>query len=345
MRVITVSEAQAAIEHVAIRLNEPIGLLGQFGGGKTAAVEQAAAKLDAHLCKFLLGQYDTVDLKGTPWVAEKSGYKSTVWRPASTLPFVGNPDFPEDKDIILFLDEATSATIPVMGVCYQLTNERRVGEHVLMPRVRIVLAGNRESDKGIVTRIPMPLCNRITWYEVGIDLTEWCNWALQHDVPPVIVSFLQFRKGLLCNYEPAKAEKVVATPRTWEKASKYYADEHMPRLLKEASISGAIGEGVATEFWAFVNVWQEILALMPSIFKDPTKAKLPEKLDLRYAVSVALSGELDDADKRPAASTYLLRLDPEFCVLAWQLAVARNQKLFHVPEFLTYAKKYRQLAN
>ncbi len=39
------------------------------------------------------------------------------------------------------LDELTSAERDVFGVAYQFINERRVGEHILMPNVRIVARG------------------------------------------------------------------------------------------------------------------------------------------------------------------------------------------------------------
>lgn len=351
MHTITIDQVQKMVEHVAVELDEPVGILGQFGGGKTAGIEQAVERNGWHMCKVLLGQYDSVDLKGTPWDGDiGGGFHATVWRPASTLPFEGNPNFPKDKIIILFLDEITSATIPVMGICYQLTNERRIGEHKLMDNVRIVLAGNREVDKGIVNRMPMPLNNRITWAEAGLDVDTWCNWALQNKIDPVFVAFLQFRKPLICTFDPAKPEKCVATPRTIEKAARYYAATTMPEDIRQAAMAGAVGDGWAAEFWGFVKVWHQIAGLMPSILNDPVKAKLPEETSMQYAVAVAISGEMTPKTT-PIYHKYLTRMPPEFVVLAWQLAVKRDVKpgqtsakgspLFKTAEFLDVAKRYK----
>ena len=166
MQVIDMATMKEAIKQIVIRKNRPCIFIGPSGCGKTEGADQVGIEEDIFLARFLLGQYDSVDMKGTPWVRTRDGYQDTVWHPASTLPFEGNPAFPDDRIILLHFDEATSGTVPVLGIMYQLTQERRVGEHKLKDNVRIMLSGNRESDKGIVNRFPMPLCNRLTWYEL-----------------------------------------------------------------------------------------------------------------------------------------------------------------------------------
>lgn len=342
MHTISPAKIEGIIRHVVLKMREPVIFIGPSGAGKTAVVDQAAERLGALCHHTLLGQYDTVDMKGTPWVSDGAdGYQSTVWHPASTLPFKGNPRFPTDKPIILFLDELTSATVPVMGVCYQLVNERRVGEHELMDNVYIVCAGNRESDKGIVNRMPMPLCNRMTWYEVGVDADALCYHGQERGWSPVTLAFLQFRKVLVHTFDPAKPDKTFASPRTWEKADAYFRDD-MPIDIKQASMAGAVGDGPAAEFWGFNDSWMEIAKLMPSIRKDPLTAKVPESAALRYAVTVACSGEMSKATTTTYAP-YLLRLDPEFAVLAWQLGVRRDKDLLKTLEFSTFVKKYKTL--
>ena len=131
------------IKHVAIKLNEPVMIVGRLGSAKSAITNQVArdlnnkAALDALLgetntfdgcviCDIRLGQYESVDLRGFPGVNKATGF--TVWHAPSTMPFVGNDDFPDDKIILLFLDELTSAQPSVFAIGYQLINERRVGE-------------------------------------------------------------------------------------------------------------------------------------------------------------------------------------------------------------------------
>lgn len=353
MHVIDIPTMKGIVRDVVVELNEPVMIVGQFGAGKTEGIEQAVEELDtelaasprefsgvicsgAVLCDIRLGQYDSVDMRGFPGVDRETGM--TLWHPPSTLPNIGNPNFPDDKLIILALDELTSATPPVFGVSYQLINERKIGEHTLKPNVRIVAAGNREQDKGIVNRIPMPLANRMTWFEVGVSVDAWCEWAQLHGVPAIFVAFMQFRKPLLCTYDPTKPEKVVATPRTWAKAAKYFSSG-MSHDRKMAAMAGAVGEGPTMEFWGFNDIWQKVLPIS-AIIADPEKVKLPDEPSMRYATAISVSGAMDPKNVTQLYK-FLLRLPPEFVVMAWQLAVKRNGALFNVKEFMDFSRRYQ----
>ena len=352
MQKITANQLKQVVKHVVLRLHEPVMIEGQFGSGKTEVIKQACEEEGALCHPVLLGQYDTVDLRGSPWVGDLAiDYQATIWHPASTLPFVGNPNFPTDRPIVLFLDERTSATVPVMGICYQLVNEHCVGEHLLMPNVRIISAGNRAIDKGIVNREPMPLCNRETRYEFEIDMDQWCIWAQGKygDDAAIFIAYHQFRskssaQSMLCTYDPAKGEKCVATPRTWEKSIKYFRDDIMPLDIKQASIAGAVGNGPAADFWGFNDSWRKIAKYMPKILKDPEKASIPEEASLQYALAVCISGTLHLSNVH-LLHVYLLRMPPEFNVLAWQLAIKRDTQLFECDQFLDFSHKYKVIFN
>lgn len=351
MHTVSIKQLKQVLEHVVMGLKEPVMIVGPSGCGKTAGIDQFGQEDECVVHHVLLGQYDTVDVKGTPWVTDLVGdetadaFKATVWHPASTLPFKGNPRFSSRHPIILFLDEITSATVPVLGICYQLVHENRIGEHELMDNVHIVCAGNRESDKGIVNRMPMPLCNRMTWFEIGIDVEQWCKWASEtyNSAADIFIAFMNFRKVLIHTFDPLKPEKVFATPRTWEKCIRYFAS-NMPEDIKMASIAGAVGSGPAAEFWGFVDAWQRIVQLMPSVLKNPAKATVPNEPSLQYAMSVAISGNMT-AKTVKTYHTYLLRMPPEFTVLAWTMAVKRDADLFNAPEFLDFCDKFKVIWN
>ena len=338
MQVIDMATMKEAIKQIVIRKNRPCIFIGPSGCGKTEGADQVWTEEDIFLARFLLGQYDSVDLKGTPWVRTRDGYQDTVWHPASTLPFEGNPAFPDDRIILLHFDEATSGTVPVLGIMYQLTQERRVGEHKLKDNVRIMLSGNRESDKGIVNRFPMPLCNRLTWYELQPTVQAFSLHAQKIGVDPVCVAFLNWQKTKLHTFDPKSPDKVFATPRSWVTAMEYYSDTKMSAALKEASISGSIGAGVCAEFYAFVEHWRMIAKLMPSILKTPDKAEVPTEPSMQYAVAVSISGSMKDNHTCTAYNTYLKRMPPEFMVMAWSLAIARDENLRKMDAFMAFSK-------
>ena len=107
----------------------PLFLWGSPGVGKSSIVHQYAKTIDAVMVDVRLSQFDPVDLRGLP---SPSG-DSTRWLAPAVLPFVGNPHFPTDKPIILFLDELAQASPAVQAAAFQLVLDKRVGEHQLLP--------------------------------------------------------------------------------------------------------------------------------------------------------------------------------------------------------------------
>lgn len=336
MYAINVPEAKALIKSVAVELNEPVILWGGPGTAKSMLTGQVADELDAVMVDIRLSQYDSIDLRGIPTVDGRM----TVWNLPSTMPFVGNDNFPDDKIIILFLDELTSAAPAVQAVAYQLINDRRVGEHVLKPNVRIAAATNRDGDRGVTNRMATPLANRFTHAEVITDADASCEYAQQQGWPMEWVAFIQFRKPLLYTFDASKPDKAFATPRTWDKAMRYYANTTMSHRTKQIAMAGAVGDGPAAEFWGFVDVWAKVKDYMPKILKDPETCELPGEPSMTYAITVAVSGSMD-AQNIGTYHKYLCRLDPEFTVLAWQLAVKRDDKLFATKEFIDFSKRFK----
>lgn len=373
MQTLSISGIKSFVSHIALQMREPVFVWGGFGVGKSQGIKQALrefaraqfgdgaplivykgkASLDAArqmaaagvkgaiMLDTRLSQYDSVDLRGFPGIDDDT--KTTVWHVPATLPFEGNALFDglDDWIILLFLDEANSASSAVSAVAYQLTNDRCVGEHMLRDNVRLVMAGNRETDRGVVNKQPAPLSNRLTHVEAEASAEDLAIYAQAQGWPPEFVAFILFRKPLVNTFDPAKPEKTVATPRTWEKAMKYFTAK-LPDDVKLAAMAGSVGDGPSGEFMGFVASWSEIKKLMPDIKRDPAKADIPEEASLLYAVSVACSGAMDPQTVS-TYHTYLMRLDPEFGIMAWQLAVKRNPKLFESKEFVAMSKQYKAI--
>ena len=335
---VSVGKLPALIQFTVSTLKEALMIWGGFGIGKTKVVEQAAKEADAFLVKILASQYESVDIRGLP----APDGDTTRWLKASTFPFKGNKGFPTDCPIWLYLDEITSATSPVMAVLYQLVDEGRVGEFELMDNVVIIAAGNREQDKGIVNRMPMPLNNRFVHVEAIVDVDAFTAWGTKAGLPAVGMAFIQWRKPLLHNYDPKKSGKVVATPRTWEKAFRAYAVDDVTDDIKQLTMSGAVGAGPTAEFMGFVQIWQRVRGMVKQIIKDPENAPLLEEQSEMYAVAVSLSGEMD-AKNTGAIYSYLTRMEPMYVVLAMTLACGREEAIYETDAFMQYAKKYKSV--
>jgi hypothetical protein len=336
MHTLSPSDLPDFINHVAVRMREPLMIWGPPGCAKSECVKQVCASHNGVLVDVRLSQYDSVDLRGIPNIDNNL----TVWNMPATLPFKGNPLFANVAGwIFLFLDELTSATPAVAAVSYQLVNDRGIGEHKLMDNVIVIAAGNRDGDRGVTNRMPTPLANRFTHCEVMPDVNASTAYAAQQGWPQEWIAFINFRKPLLSTFDPAKPDKAFATPRTWEKAVKYFADPQMPANIKQAAMAGAVGDGPAGEFWGFVDVWHKMIPIS-QILANPTTCALPDEGSMGYAVAVNISGTMDTKNVKPLHA-YLSRMEPECIILAWQLATKRDEALFGTPEYLDFAKKYR----
>lgn len=370
MRKLKINQLKELIKHVVIRNNKPVFIRGRFGIGKSAGANECVMELNSRQamadllgdkagqwvtnaqgeqtfieyvgCEIIdvrLGQYDSVDMRGFAHIDRESA--TAVWYPPATMPFVGNDSFRDDILYLLFLDEFTSASTAVFAVCYQLILDRCVGEHVLKPNVRIALAGNLDDDRGVVNKVPMPLNNRMIHVEAVNPLDDFCFYAQKAGVPPVFIAFWKFKETLVNTYDPKKIETVVATQRSWFMAVDIWNDDKMPHEIKEAAMVGAVGEGPTVEFSTFVDIWRSLTPIK-DIIADPEGVALPKEPSLKYAMSMHVSGNMN-AKTVDALHKFMTRMSPEFAVMAWQLAVERDESLFSSKAFLDYSKRYRDV--
>ena len=347
------------VKHLVLKLNKVLFVRGTFGVGKSQGIHQVVAELDNRkamvallgpetpyrgvmMVDVRLGGYESVDLRGFPGVDKTTG--QTVWFAPSTLPIVGNDQYPDDKLILLFLDEATSIKDDgVMSCAYQITLDRGVGEHKLKPNVRIVLAGNLDDDNGIVNTIPMPLNNRMTHVQAVVSPEAVVQHMQTRGVPPIFQAFLLACKDLVHTYDPRKPTAIVATPRTIMEAVDIYNDD-MPDELKQAAIEGTVGTGWAKQFQGFHDVWRRVPSIK-DIIADPMGIRLPEgsdALSLTYATVIKVTGAMALKNMTPLYK-FITRLDAEYVVLCMTMATSRDAALFGTPEFMDYTKRYRDV--
>jgi len=356
MKKLTISQLKTAVKELVVRKNMVILVRGGSGVGKSEGIDQAITELDSpSALRALLGpsctytgtvmdeirlsQYDSVEFRGFPQADKKTG--TAIWYPPATMPFIGNDSFPDDKIIVIFLDEAPDAKPDVFAVMQQLVLNRCVGEHVLKPNVRILLAGNRESDQALAKKFPMPLNNRVLHFEAVNTVDEFCVYAQSKGVPSIFIAFWQFRQELVNTFDSKKIAAIVATPRTWFFAVDLWQDKRLDPVIKEAAMIGAIGEGPAMEFLAYVDVWANLPAI-DKIIKDPDNTPVPEELSIKYATAMHVSEKMTLANV-DQLHIYLRRFTAEFVVMAWQLATARDATLFDSDAYMDYVKRYREI--
>lgn len=316
----------------------PLFLHGSPGIGKSYIVNEIAAEKGWDIRDVRLSQLDAVDLRGLPSIAEER----TRWVPPAFFPRSG------EGPGILFLDEMNSAPLSVQAAVYQLILDRRVGEYELPSNWRIVCAGNRMEDRGIVFRLPAPLANRMVHLVMETSYQDFRAWAIQEKLHPQIIAFLGFRPDLLSKESPADSQTNPAfpTPRSWTMLSR--ALESVEKFADASPIIyGSVGYAAGAEFLAYGKVYSDLpdlSAILEGDFPDP-----PESPGALYALVSGLveRWNIQNLEEAKTQAKNLIafshKLPREFALLLMKDCVTKNELISDVEGFDQWLDLFSEL--
>ena len=286
---ITSVQARKAILK-AFQAKRPVFLWGPPGIGKSEVVQEIADELKGFVIDLRMAQMEPTDIRGIPFFNKDLGKMD--WAAPVDLP---DEDFASQYPIVvLFLDEMNSAPPAVQAAGYQLILNRRVGKYVLPDNVVIVAAGNRDSDKGVTYRMPMPLANRFLHLEMRPDFTAWQTWAVSKGIHKDVVGYLSFAKQDLYEFDAKSSSRAFATPRSWVFVSDLLKDEDVDNDTLFNLVAGAVGEGLAVKFMAH----RKVAGKMPEpsdILSGKVKDLAIKEVSAMYSLTVSMCYELKDA--------------------------------------------------
>ncbi len=285
----------------------PVFVWGSPGIGKSSIIREVATKQGLACIDLRLSLLDPTDLKGIPFFDPQEN--EAVWAAPSFL-----PKDPESRGI-LFLDEINTAPPSVQASAYQLVLDRKVGEYSLPEGWSIVAAGNHESDRGVIYRMPPPLANRFVHLELEVDLEAWKLWAYRHAIESSVIAFLQYAPEWLFRFEPAANHKSFPTPRSWEYVSKILTADIERTLLLE-NLSGAVGAEAAVAFMAFRKV-MERLPDIDALLRGES-VEVADDQELLFALVTGIISRLGCTEESRAvdhALRFSMTLPKEFSVM------------------------------
>jgi len=260
----------AAIKRGDVGLQPAKMIWGCPGIGKSDVIKQMAQrtaeltgkKSIVTVASLLL--MNPVDLRGIPTKDEDANTHEMVSRWLKPTIFQMDPS----DDIInwLFLDEISAAPPAVQAAAYQIVLNRRVGEHEFPKNCVVIAAGNRVTDRAVAYKMPKPLSNRFTHYEMTVDTDDWCEWALKNHIHPYIIGYVRFNPDRLFDFDPATDDVAFPTPRSWNLVNQYLIDgaEYAARRglnLVDAMfphIAGTVSARIATDFKAYIDVYASL---------------------------------------------------------------------------------------
>lgn len=307
------SDVARVLQSVMPTTNRPVALWSQPGVGKSSVVRQVADSLGISLVTVMGSQFDPVDLRGIPSV--KNG--KTTWCPPDFLPTSGSG--------ILFLDEMGQADQDVQKIFAQLCLDRRLGEYVMPEGWKVVAASNRVEDRAGVGRVLTHLLNRFIHIDVDVSTQDWQDWAVAAGVVPEVRAFINYRPNLLMQFDPTTNARSFASPRSWHMVSDQMP--HLPNDLLFDVVKGTVGEGPASEFVGFLQLYQK-LPDIDAVIANPNSFQVPKEPAVLYALIGAI-GERIRSKKAPPASLAKvgMRLPDEFGMVAMRDALALDKTL------------------
>lgn len=309
---------------------------GQPGGGKSACVREIARKLQAKLgipdervVEFNPSLRDPVDILGIPDTKGDCAH----WLPPEEFYAIRSGVGPA----ILILEELSDATMAMQNPLCRVILDRYAGQMKLSEELYILATGNRTEDRSGANRLSTKLGNRMRQYKFDTSLDDWVAWAVKHEVRPELIGFLRFRPGLLHDFDPKRT--VNPTPRSWEDVSLIPTDV-APALYYE-SVCGAVGEGAAAEYTAFLRVFNQ-LPDVEEFLKDPSSVQTSKDPSVIYALCAKLTSVVTKRNF-PKFYKWLETQPKEFMVMAIRDMMKACPSIYSTKEFMDFATKNQQL--
>jgi hypothetical protein len=178
------------------------------------------------------------------------------------------------------------------------------------------------------------LANRFLHLDYDPHFDDWRKWAMDNNMRQEVVNFLNFRPGLLHDFDPEK--RAFPTPRSWEFVSNII-DTCPDQVVERQMIGGSVGEGAEAEFTSFLKIYRN-LPDPDAVLLAPSQADVPTDLATLYALCGALANRANE-NNFGRLLEYCGRLQDDFQVLCIRDAVVRNRELANTNDFTKWAIK------
>lgn len=275
-------------------------LLGPPGCGKTTVAEEDFPRILSDYIGVKFGVHsetcttiEAPDVRGflVPSKDPKTGKGISYFTRPAIMP---SEEYLEEHPYgIMVLDERSQAQLLTQTSLGPVVLSKKFGEHYLPPGWRVISTSNRMTDRSAVIRPPMHLINREVVVEVQFDIDSSTLWWENYGTHPMGIAFAKAHPGIFANEVPSEP-RPYNTPRSYTKAwdfLKHVAgvdEDGHPNMnivtdhVSQEFVAGYIGDGSATELFAFLKVADD-LPTIEEILAKPGSAKCPTRLDAAYA--------------------------------------------------------------
>ena len=296
---------------------------GAPGGGKTEIVGQTARELGVpfiakHMPTMLVEDFGIL-------FPSESHDKRLAYHLPEWFPQKGK----DAENGILLFDDRNQAGSDLQKVLANVCQEHTLHGMSMPDGWQVISTGNRQTDKAGANRVLSHLRDREIVVELETDLADWTAWAMENGVHPDVISFLNFRPGLLHDFDPKK--EVSPTPRSWVNGVSGILG-HIPKELEFECFKGTIGDGATSEFIGFLGIRRNLPDVDKFILNPKKSVIKKDDAIMLYALTgaVAYKATLENAKNIFKIADMM---PPEFSMLMMNIVFKRIQQYAELPEF------------
>lgn len=314
----------------------PVLIKGAPGVGKSDIVAQVVDELEYEILLTHPVVSDPTDYKGLPMgFKDKNGEMVARFLPFGDLAIMLEAKVPT----VVFIDDLGQAPAVVQAACMQLILARRVNGHKVSDKVVFLAATNRREDKAGVTGILEPVKSRFAAIlELEPTVDDWIEWALQHEMPPEIIGWVNWRKMDVLMGWKATADIINGScPRTIANAGRWISIGQK----SIAVLAGAIGEGAASDLTGFLRVYEQ-LPNIDAILQDGSHGTVPKDPSALYAVTSALVCSITKGNAEQVIK-YGNRMPVEYCTLLVRDAIRKDGSIQKTKAFTDWCRKHQNV--
>ena len=234
--------------------NQPIGLFGRAGIGKTQLAYQVAEDLDMDVFLIYTQHLDKEDIAGFPF-PDPTDHRRVSMRMKNIVPLEKS----KRKGTIILADEFNRGDRTVTNAMFTLMEmPRKIGDILLPDDARIVLLGNPSDQNYMVNEVEKEAAirRRVCWAGMTVNHAAWLRYASEKKFHGSVVNYIRRHKTGLYDVEAHNSGRIGSNPASWEKVSKAIQDaekvsggelERMDVELRY-TIAGLIGVSRMQEF-------------------------------------------------------------------------------------------------
>ncbi len=303
----------------------PIFLLGAPGIGKTAIMEQIAEEMGIALVSYSMTHHTRQSALGLPFIKQKQYGTMTYDVSEYTMSEIiaSIYDVMETSGIkegILFLDEINCVSETLAPSMLQFLQYKVFGKHTVPEGWVIVTAGNPPMYNKSVREFDVVTMDRLKVIEVEADYATWKQYAVERNINPVVIGFLDIKKDYFYHMETTAKGRSYITARGWEDLSEIITMYEEDKLPVDETLVGQYlsNDTVVKEFCAYYDLYQkykndykvnEILAgnIQNQAVEKAAAARMDEKLSLVGMLMDKVQAEMKEV---VLTSDYLTELMP-----------------------------------